>query len=395
MIIMPMNMYVPNRKALVFPVTCNGYIKIPEVSGEGYGLFGHEGSFTIEAIITPYDVNGWGFDFELQSSGIASPVGDAGVLSSRRTMPSHCDGTAADFEDYNYSPSHTLEVNSVPFRFHHEMTLFYNGNVSLTLVNNTNHNTNQPAEYQVRFQVHNNGTTKSLTTSNNVISADLYHTGTSSQREYPTTTYNDNAYEGDNRIRYRKAGTTVNGATTNAANFTATTQYRVYKGQSLYTLSGTTFTSIGTVTGISGTTITMSQSNSLSDTAVLYTDAYKEAFYMFNSYHIAAVYNDLTKNLSIYVNGELQEAGHLDVSGDFSFQQADSYIGQVPASGLGNLNDTIGPSGYRYGTPTQFMGELHEFAILEDAKNNFDTINTLAPSFRKTLLYYRFEEANL
>ena len=395
MIIMPMNMYVSNRKALVFPVMSNGYIKIPQVSGEGYGLFGHEGSFTIEAIITPYDVNGWGFDFELQSSGIASPVGDDGVLSSRRTMPSNCDGTAASFEDYNYSPPHTLEVSSVPFRFHHEMTLFYNGNVSLTLVNNTNHNTNQPAEYQVKFQVNTNGTTKSLTTSNNVISADTYHTGTSSQREYPTSTYNDNAYEGDNRVRYRKVGTIVNGATSSAANFTAATQYRVYEGQSLYTLSGTTFTSIGTVTGISGTTITMSQSNSLADEAVLYTDAYKEAFYMFNSYHIAAVYNDLTKNLSIYVNGELQEAGHLDVIGDFSFQQADSYIGQVPATGLGHLNNTIGPTGYQFGTPTQFMGELHEFAILGDAKNSFDTIETLAPSIRTILLYYRFEEENL
>ena len=399
MINMPMNMYVSNRKALVFPVMCNGHIKIPQVSGEGYGLFGHEGSFTIETIITPYEINGWGFDFEIQSSGIASPVGDAGVLSSRRTMPSNCDGTALHFEDFAYSPPHagtgTIQVGGVELRYLQEMTLFYNGNVSLSLVNNTNHNTNQPAEYQVKFQVHNNGTTKSLTTSNNVISANTYHTGTSTQREYPTTTYNDNPYEGDNRARYRKIGTTVNGATTSAANFTATTQYRVYKGQNLYTLSGTTFTSIGTVTGISGTTITMSQSNTLADTAVLYTDAYKEAFYMFNSYHIAAVYNDLTKHLSIYVNGELKESGNIDVIGTFSFEQADSYIGQVPASGLGNLNNTIGPTGYQFGTPTQFMGELHEFSILSDAKSNFDTLETLAPSFRSTLLYYRFEEANL
>ena len=399
MITMPMNMYVSNRKALVFPVMCNGHIKIPQVSGEGYGLFGHEGSFTIETIITPYEINGWGFDFELQDNTINSPVGDAGVLSSRRTMPSNCDGTPRNFEDFVYSPSHagtgTIQVGGVELRYLQEMTLFYNGNVSLSLVNNTNHNTNQPAEYQVKFQVHNNGTTKSLTTSNNVISANTYHTGTSTQREYPTTTYNDNVYEGDNRARYRKTGTTVNGATSSAANFTATTQYRVYKGQRLYTLSGTTFTSIGTVTGISGTTITMSQSNSLSDGAVLYTDAYKEAFYMFNSYHIAAVYNDLTKHLSIYVNGELKESGNIDVTGAFSFQQADSYIGQVPASGLGNLNNTIGPTGYQFGTPTQFMGELHEFAILSDAKTNFDSLDTLAPSFRSTLLYYRFEEANL
>ena len=396
--IIPINMYVSNRKALVFPVMCNGHIKIPEVSGEGFGLFGHEGSFTIETIITPYDVNGWGFDFELQSSGIASPVGDAGVLSSRRTMPSNCDDTPNDFEDFLYSPSHggtgTIQVGGVELRYLQEMTLFYNGNVSLSLVNNTNHNTNQPAEYQVKFQVHNNGTTKSIT-SDSVITADHTHTGTKTTRAYATTDYNENVYEGDNKIRYRKAGTTVNGATSSAANFTATTQYRVYKGQRLYTLSGTTFTSIGTVTGISGTTITMSQSNSLSNGAVLYTDAYKEAFYMFNSFHIAAVYNDMTKVMTLYVNGKKVKRDVINVSGVFSFQQADSYIGQVPVSGLGNLNNTIGPTGYQFGTPTQFMGELHEFAILNDSKEHFDVVDTLAPSIRSVLLYYRFEEANL
>ena len=99
--------------------------------------------------------------------------------------------------------------------------------------------------------------------------------------------------------------------------------------------------------------------------------------------------------MPLYVNGKKVKRDSIDTTGVFSFQHADSYIGQVPASGLGNLNNTIGPTGYQFGTPTQFMGELHEFAILNDSKEHFDVVDTLAPSIRSVLLYYRFEEANL
>ena len=59
--------YVGDTKSLVFPMLCDGYIKQVysdknpadqdlEVRG---GLWGQTTPFTIEAIITPYDVNGY------------------------------------------------------------------------------------------------------------------------------------------------------------------------------------------------------------------------------------------------------------------------------------------------------------------------------------------------
>ena len=61
------------QRALVFPVMCNGHVKIDYsdnvVDTEGdssttndvaYGLWAHEDSFTFESIVTPYEINGWG-----------------------------------------------------------------------------------------------------------------------------------------------------------------------------------------------------------------------------------------------------------------------------------------------------------------------------------------------
>ena len=41
---------------------------------------------------------------------------------------------------------------------------------------------------------------------------------------------------------------------------------------------------------------------------------------------------------------------------------------------------------------TQFMGQLHDFAITKTARKFFDSLYTLVPQQKNTLLYYRFEE---
>jgi hypothetical protein len=55
------------QRGLVFPVMCNGHLKIdysdnvPNSTYDlGYGLFSHEDSFTLETVLTPFDVNGDG-----------------------------------------------------------------------------------------------------------------------------------------------------------------------------------------------------------------------------------------------------------------------------------------------------------------------------------------------
>ena len=58
------------QRSLVFPIMCNAFVKmdysdnVPNTGDSatyddvGYGLWAHEGSFSFEALITPYDING-------------------------------------------------------------------------------------------------------------------------------------------------------------------------------------------------------------------------------------------------------------------------------------------------------------------------------------------------
>ena len=66
----------------------------------------------------------------------------------------------------------------------------------------------------------------------------------------------------------------------------------------------------------------------------------------------------------------------------FEFDATDCYLGS-------NGNDTLETR-----RPSQFMGEMHEFAITKDYKDQFNSIDTLVPNFRKTLVYFRFEGDN-
>ena len=65
--IMSYRIYSGDKKSLVFPIMGDGYVHldyskhIPTDSDDPYGLWGHKSSFTIEGIITPYDVNGFGW----------------------------------------------------------------------------------------------------------------------------------------------------------------------------------------------------------------------------------------------------------------------------------------------------------------------------------------------
>jgi len=37
------------------------------------------------------------------------------------------------------------------------------------------------------------------------------------------------------------------------------------------------------------------------------------------------------------------------------------------------------------------MGEIHELSITKDVKTTFQSLDTLLPNYRNTLLYFRFE----
>ena len=80
--------YIGEAYKLVFPILSNGYLNInyddavivgstSEAEMRKGRLWGHNESFTIDAIITPYDVNGYGH----RTSG-------NGLLTSEKTPPS-------------------------------------------------------------------------------------------------------------------------------------------------------------------------------------------------------------------------------------------------------------------------------------------------------------------
>ena len=112
--------YAGNKKALVFPIMGDGYVHLDyskhipagadTSSGTGsgieatetrddddakYGLWAQTGSFTMEGIITPYDVNGFGYLLGTDYSGSGTPSISSNYSLSNFSLP---------FKDKYYSP---------------------------------------------------------------------------------------------------------------------------------------------------------------------------------------------------------------------------------------------------------------------------------------------------
>ena len=64
---MSYEVFIGERKSLVFPVMSYGYLRVDyddEVADQNYGLFDHDEAITIQTILTPYDVNGYGYTLD-------------------------------------------------------------------------------------------------------------------------------------------------------------------------------------------------------------------------------------------------------------------------------------------------------------------------------------------
>tara|TARA_R100001510_G_C7656946_1_gene217760 strand:- start:7061 stop:9736 length:2676 start_codon:yes stop_codon:yes gene_type:complete len=176
--------YVGETKALVFPMLCDGYLKqtyadynlaASEVDTRG-GPWGLE-SFTLEAIITPYDVNGYG----------SWTTSDRGNLNSVRTPPSLGDSTSnpETYQSYDYFTTNRLS---------HKMMIYYNAKFQLYLENQAASNYNRPAEYRLVAEFADgsaNVTSDVLLTGtnrlNNYSDSTSYYTGSSSTLRQITT----------------------------------------------------------------------------------------------------------------------------------------------------------------------------------------------------------------
>jgi len=120
------NAYVGNPYALIFPVDCDGFLKIPYTTHSDItepDLWSHGAGFTVEAVITPYDVNGNGQTGKGKTLEITGPSGSYanGITDSGR--------------------------------YSQKMMLFSNTSFQFYLENQTSSNVNQPAEYRLAAKV--------------------------------------------------------------------------------------------------------------------------------------------------------------------------------------------------------------------------------------------------
>ena len=118
------NAYVGNPYALVFPVDCDGFLKIPYGTHSDItetDLWSHGAGFTVEAVITPYDVNGNGQTGKGKTLEITGPSGSY--------------------------------ANGISNRYAQKMMLFSNTSFQFYLENQTSSNVNQPAEYRLAAKV--------------------------------------------------------------------------------------------------------------------------------------------------------------------------------------------------------------------------------------------------
>ena len=131
--------HVGDTRALIFPVMCDGHLKIEyddyNTNTSKDELWDYGGPFSIEAILTPYDVN-----------GVGNRTTGKGRLDSTKTPPSpnlslddQTDATS-DFESVSYFGAG---------RSTHKMMIFCNDYLKFYLQNTTSSNFNQPAEYKM------------------------------------------------------------------------------------------------------------------------------------------------------------------------------------------------------------------------------------------------------
>ena len=331
---MPQTAYVGKKHGLVFPVMCSGYIKIP-YDTQTRGFWEHNDSFTIESVITPYDVNGYGIERKLD----ALNTDYTSSVSSKKIMPSLDRYTKEDgsegnkFQDFNYI---TYADRFTGGSTTHKMYLFYNPKVELYLENTTATNENQPAEYKINFKVVTSGSTKTITSDAVILSrTEAYNVLQESDGTLIQTVYNkdvdaplyvrasNTASDTDNYMTYsartsdtRMAVTLSNGS--NAEEYVAV-------GQKLYMSDGTL---IGTISALSGTNIDFSGTIPASISGQIYIEAPKQAIYTESTYHIAATFEASTGDMNIYVNGfNVKSDTHANPN-PFYWGTEDSYIGQ-------------------------------------------------------------------
>ena len=457
------NTYIGSKKALQFPVMCDGYIKLrysDNIATTPYGIWEHEGDFTIESLITPYDINGYG-DRRYNALGSTYPNG---VLTSQKTMPASDYITLEDGlvrQDENYLPlkyrgghDHSYTNNGTA----HKMLLFKSTNTELYLENTTTHNHNQPAEYKIVFKVTltNTHTLESPTvirardskrdltntdiqymdsvqnlkpistptgSSYNVFSKIITFNGLSSNDYFKGLKLfdSDGYYIGivssvvGSDVYVNTSNTDyifeIKGCSGNAFSKIVThpTDSRVKVGMEVHDLDKgflnsipvpPTYDEVDAVTSSEEFETDLVHHKTFTNETIrftgythhsqlpdgkIYTFPDKEMIYTEGLYHIAAAYDEGTGKMVLSLNGaEVAEGAHIDRKNNletrFTFGIGDIYLAQDGSLAVPDNRKT------------QFMGEIHEFAITKQYNTSYSSLYTLLPQYRNLLFYLNFEE---
>lgn len=370
------SIFTGNQRSLVFPVMCNAFATIdytanvPNANSAGdttdeaaYGIWVHEGDFTFESIITPYDINGYG----TYSSSRTPPS----ITASKKIMPALAQSVYDASGEGNYESELYLSRTN---RLSHEMMIFYSSDFQISLVNTSLHNENQPATYKIRVRIRLGSTTEVIDTDTVItpnIARHFTYSGTS-------------GYTKEGKVKFDNSGTVTSVSGTTLV-VTSTTNF--YAGLELFYRDGSNYSSLGTIVSVdSATDLTMSGSVDTSANGTVFLHEAKDPLYINNIFHVACAWNNTGKTLRIYFNGNLVKTASHSQTDNFSFTREDFYIG-ANGQGASGSESAI--------TNKQFMGEMHEMALLNYKKDQFAGKNNLLPNYDNTLLYLRFEEVDV
>lgn len=374
---------VGKQRSLVFPVMCNAHITIPyadnvadtnnnadNTDDVGYGIWSHEGRFTFEAIVTPYDINGYGTQSNASKPSIAN---------SKKIMP------ALSASEYTVKTQYASDLYLArDDRIDHEMRLFHSDNFKISLINDTKHNENEPANYKIKVSLTLGTTTETFTSSYAISPA-------TSKRFKWSDSDDNNGFNARGLVEYKKVATTASGSTTTVIRCSPTTNFFGGDKQEVYIRDGFNFTSLGTITSKTTTaplsiTLTSAHSEALPTGTDLYLPVEKDPIYVNDFFHIACSVTD-TNEIKVFVNNrEILLANHSVTNTNFTFGNNNMYVG---ANGSANTGANSAK------TNNQFMGEIHEMSIINLNRNTFPSINNLHPNFNNCLLYLRFEEVDV
>ena len=345
MIIMSYSAFSEDRKSLQFPAFCDGYVRVDysdAIAAEKTGLWKNNGSITVEMIVTPYDVNG--------DSDYA--------MVSQKTIQT----------DSNYFPS-DQRINSA-------MTLFKNTNMKVTLNNVSTIRKRNPAEYTISFTLTIGSTTTTITSPTVITTSPVVRQVYLNPSKYLFINHQPYAEAANVNGSYITFSSIITGANT----FVASNVNAFALGMQVYDDANN---NLVTVQGIDPSTkiITMQDIGSSFTTA--FTPIRRDATYLEVPHHIAVSYDSVSGAMAIIYNNKVVTKTKHAGGGKFILAASDIYLGQ-------DISGTVQEK-----RKSQFYGEYHEIAIASVPITKFTNINTLAPVFKRLLLYLDFEESNL